>query len=99
MNDIDLYTYVYEQGKQILWTPIGNTTTPFIGNFNGNGYKIKNLKINSTENVVGLFGKNTGTIKNLVIDGVDVKGIDTVGAIVGQNDGIISKCNNSFRNI
>lgn len=52
-----------------LHTPIGTSSKPFSGIFDGNGYTISNLNITSstTENV-GLFGYvSGGTIKNVVI--------------------------------
>ena len=85
--DIDL--------KNEEWIPIGSVTKDhgFMGNFDGNGYTIKNLKITDTEltpdsdNYVyaGLFGVTEGTdaenqnyIKNLVIENVT---IETTGHI------------------
>ena len=54
------------------WTPIGNATTPYTGLFDGQNYKITNLKmtINEPSNSNGFFGviKNT-TVKNFSIDG------------------------------
>lgn len=46
--DIDL------GGKQ--WTPIGSNTKKFTGSFDGNGYAIHNLYIQSETNYIGLFG-------------------------------------------
>ena len=74
------------------WTPIGSAYTDhgFMGNFDGNGYAIKNLKMTKlvpdSDNYVyaGLFGVTEGTetqenyIKNLVIENVT---IDTKGHI------------------
>lgn len=75
MNDLDLR---YE-----LWTPIEN----FVGNFDGNGYKIKNLKIDlPNKNDVGLFAGNDNriTLMNVVIENVDIKGKDYVGGLAGK---------------
>ena len=46
--DIDL--------KEIDFTPIGTKEHPFTGTFDGNGHIIKNLKIDSKDDNVGLFG-------------------------------------------
>ena len=46
MNDIDLASF----GN---WTPIGNEGSGFIGVFNGNGYAIKNMTIDATDNSDG----------------------------------------------
>ncbi len=51
----DLYS------KANVWTPIGTETYPFNGEFDGNGYTISGLYINTTENNVGLFGYVAGT--------------------------------------
>ena len=74
------------------WTPIGSAYTDhgFMGNFDGNGYAIKNLKMTNltpdSDNYVyaGLFGVTEGTetqenyIKNLIIENVT---IETTGHI------------------
>lgn len=85
----------------------------FKGTFNGNGNYIKNLYINGMSDesnsygyVVGLFGANAGTIKNLNVTG-EVKGTMSnsksieestfgVGGIAGGNvdNGTIENCSN-----
>ncbi len=90
------------------WMPIGDEEAPFAGNFDGNGYAVKNLyvNINSSSTVyVGLFGYNKGSIKNLVIkDAVVIASISNakrgsnvfVGGIVGySSEGIITNCYNT----
>ena len=68
--------------------PIGNSTNKFQGTFNGNGHKISNLYINrETTDYVGLFGNTTGTIKNLIIDNVNVTGNNYVGGLSGYSNG------------
>lgn len=54
-NDIDLSTVDN-------WTPIGDGYA-FGGTFDGNGYTISNLKINTTNNPTGLFGWTTVRLK------------------------------------
>ena len=60
------------------WLPIGyfaetgdSEPIPFKGNFDGQGYRIYNLKISdTTQDYAGLFGSLHGaTIKNLTVDG------------------------------
>ena len=65
LNDIDL-----EGSDENQWTPINN----YAGTFDGNGYTISNLFIDSTEDNVGLFsnGASGAVIKNLAVHG-DVK--------------------------
>ena len=76
--DIDLAGY--------NWTPIGNATNDFIGNFDGNGKVVKNLTITNPAldedgyAYAGLFGVTEyNTIKNLTIENVN---ISTEGHIV-----------------
>jgi filamentous hemagglutinin family protein len=68
------------------WTPLGNTTTQFRGNFDGLGHTVENLTINRpTENYIGLFGYTDGaTIKNIGVTNVDITGDDMVGGLVGE---------------
>lgn len=73
------------------WTPIGNATNTFKGNFDGNGHTISNLKIsNAQADDVGLFGKTTDgkkntTIKNLTINNATVTGHKNVAAVAGNS--------------
>ena len=69
------------------WTPIGSATLDhgFCGNFDGNGYTIKNLKMTGLTPdadgfvYAGLFGVTEGAegqenyIKNLIIENVDIQ--------------------------
>ena len=49
-NEIDLSSFHN-------WIPIGDSEHPFTGSFDGNGFTIKNLKINSIgSDYAGLFG-------------------------------------------
>ena len=81
--DIDL--------ENALWTPIGQTgATEFKGTFDGQGYTIKNLNIDSSAQIgehysSGLFGwaESGVTIKNVNVDGATVKGNHNVAVIVG----------------
>lgn len=66
------------------WTPIGNSTNKFQGIFDGNGHTISNLKINSTNSYIGLFGYTTnGEIKNLNVHNADIDGRLGVGVVSG----------------
>ena len=68
--------------------------------FDGNGYKIANVKIN-TDNCAGIFAKNgaNGIIKNLNISNAEISSYLTeenlnvyIGGIAAYNQGIISNC-------
>ena len=81
--DIDL------TGKE--WTPIPGYT----GTFDGDGKTITGLTINkSTESNVGLFASifESGTVKNLTLDDVNITVGSNVGAIAGENMGFIENC-------
>lgn len=73
--------------------PLFTYEEPFTGTFDGDGYIIKNYQYESSENYVGLFRFNAGTIKNLTLDSsCSISGNAYVGAIAGQNNGRIYDC-------
>ncbi|MDD3174137.1 MAG: leucine-rich repeat protein [Herbinix sp.] len=89
-NDLDLSCYSN-------WVPIGKESQEglktFNGIFNGFNHTIYNLRINGFQNYQGLFGQNSGTIKNLIIDRAEVIGNDLVGILAGSStSGTISNC-------
>lgn len=68
------------------WTPIGNSTNKFMGNFDGGNFVISNLKTgDSATSHVGFFGytTNPAVIKNLTIHNADVEGDLYVGVVAG----------------
>ena len=80
-----------------LWSsgfaPIGyfnHGANPFTGTFNGNGYTVSNLNMNLSATHAGFFGTNDGTIENLGIVSGTVIGLQAVGGIAGENNGIIT---------
>ena len=76
------------------WIPIGEENSTFNGIFNGNDYKINNLKINLPEvEGIGLFGYITNSeIKNVSLDNVDING-KQAGSLIGFNkNGSINNC-------
>ena len=107
----DYGKYGYNGELKILLTSgkgfnmIGSTENDengFYGNFEGNGYMIRNLFINefmsegSDYKFYGLFSKNYGTITNLDIMG-SIKVISysnniLVGLVAGMNNGTIQNC-------
>ena len=72
------------------WTPIPN----YAGTFDGDGNTITGLAIKSTMDNVGLFAfiAESGTVKNLKLDKVNVTANSNVGAVAGQNRGTIENC-------
>lgn len=94
--DIDL-------NNETNWTPIGTVTNdgkdarPFKGTFDGDGYKITNLKVTGNSNNAGLFGYVDGAIiQNCNVTG-EVSGSSDVGGIVGNADGKTQILSCSFR--
>ncbi|MET3132027.1 filamentous hemagglutinin family protein [Oxalobacteraceae bacterium GrIS 1.11] len=70
------------------FTPLGDGGTPFSGLFNGLGHTISNLTVAQPgRDFVGLFGKNTGHISNLILDTVSATGMANVGGLVGYQTG------------
>ncbi|MCD8312944.1 MAG: hypothetical protein LUC24_02130, partial [Bacteroidales bacterium] len=66
------------------WTPIGTSSNPFSGTFDGGGHTVSNLTITGDNDYVGLFGYTTGgEVKNLTVENATVSGGDYVGAVVG----------------
>lgn len=84
------------------WTPIGTSSEPYTGTFDGNGHTVSGIYINTSENYQGLFGcigdinkSGTGTVKNLGIEDSWISGGDNVGGIAGYSIGSIEDCYNT----
>ena len=79
------------------FVPVGNSSTPFTGTFNGNNYTISNLFINlPSTNDVGLFGYTSGaSIENVGLVNANITGQNDVGALVGYNNNS-SSIDNSY---
>ncbi len=83
------------------WLPVGYFTEagdsepkPFKGNFDGQGYRVYNLKISdTTQDYAGLFGSIHGAvIENLTVDG-QVNARSKAAVLVGEaNDSTIKNC-------
>ncbi len=90
------------------WIPIGSCNVDngnfaqntadkkvFAGIFDGKGYTISGIYIDSNQNYVGLFGYNEGTIKNLKLKDSTIKSSKNyVGGIVAYNTGTMINCHN-----
>ena len=75
---------VGDSAKLHKWTPIGNSSVPFTGNFDGDGYTISGMFINTTSTHNGLFGNSSGTVQNLTIENSWVKGGKFTGGFIGN---------------
>lgn len=74
---------VGDSAKLHKWTPIGNSSVSFTGNFDGDGYTISGMFINTTSTHNGLFGNSSGTVQNLTIENSWVSGGKYTAGIVG----------------
>ena len=88
MNDIDLTQYIKTNSPTAGWIPIGKGGS-VMAQFDGCGFTVSGLWINSSEDYVGLFSNASGTtIKNLTVitaSGKKVKGGNYTGGIIGRN--------------
>ena len=90
-GDIDM------SGK--TWTPIGTSTNPFEGIFDGNGYIVSNLTMtnNNTYDQAGLIGYAlNATIRNVIVKDVTLYANKQMGAACGRIDvqtgGALTRC-------
>ena len=78
------------------WTPVGNNNIPYTGTFDGQGHTISGLYFKDSNTIyVGLFGYNSGTIKNVGVVDSYFCGNSFVGGVCGQNYGTITGCSNT----
>lgn len=80
-EDIDLTEFTN-------WEPIGSTSDPFSGTFDGQGYRIEgvNITTDSGDDELGLFGHtDNATIRDLHVHGtINASSSNFVGLLVGQ---------------
>lgn len=72
------------------WIPLGNSSTPFSGTFNGQGYTVSDItETSGTINNLGFFGVVTGTVENFGVETTltDSMNGGTSGGLVGTLDG------------
>ena len=89
--DIDL------TGKN--WTPIGTDyDNSYKGTFDGGGHTITGLTFTTNDEYAGLFGwlNRAGTVKNVVMEGVQITSHQiyggSIGGVVGYSWGTIENC-------
>ena len=90
-TDIDL------TGKD--WTPIGTDyDNSYKGTFDGGGHTITGLTFTTNDEYVGLFGwlNRAGTVKNVVMEGVQITSNQiyggSIGGVAGYSWGTIENC-------
>ena len=81
------------------WTPIGTDyDNSYKGTFDGGGHTITGLTFTTNDEYAGLFGRlnRAGTVKNVVMEGVQITSnqIDggSIGGVVGYSWGTIENC-------
>lgn len=84
---------VGDSTKLHKWTPIGNSSVAFTGNFDGDGHTVSGMFINTTSTHNGLFGNSSGTVQNLKVENSWVSGGSATAGIIGNLKG-----NGSLRN-
>ena len=79
------------------WTPIGTSSEPYTGTFDGNGHTVSGIYINTIEDYQGLFGYIGigGTVKDLGIEDSWISGGDNVGGIAGYSSWGMENCYNT----
>jgi hypothetical protein len=80
--------------------PVGNESQPFTGSFDGAGHAIVNLTVDRpAKRTTGLFGAtgNGSSVSNVSLDSATVTGAESVGALVGLNDGAVTGSNATAR--
>ncbi len=102
-NNIDLCGY--------NWTPIGTSSKKFAGEFDGQGFTIDNLYIESANTYLGLFGALTyasasasAIVQNLVLRGSivstrDATSTSNVGSVAGYAQSLASRPAIQIKNV
>lgn len=85
---------VGDSTKLHKWTPIGNSSVSFDGNFDGDGHSVSGMFINTTSTHNGLFGNSSGTVQNLVVENSWVQGGKYTAGIVGRSTGSVLNTKN-----
>jgi len=74
------------------WRPIGNEDISFNGTFDGDGFVVSGVYINTTNSYQGLFGNigSSGIVKNIGVIASLIEESDVAGGLAGYNFGTIS---------
>ncbi|WP_390621671.1 two-partner secretion domain-containing protein, partial [Campylobacter peloridis] len=95
INNIDFnndFKPEYMVGYGILKNGVYDWSNSFSSIFNGNGYTLSNIKLNTSKGeykdyYIGIFGSVIGgTIKNLKVKNVDITSYKSAGSIVGYSE-------------
>ncbi len=91
------------------WLPIGNSSNPFYGSFDGQGYSISDIYINRRSHFIGLFGliekgtlEEKASIKNLCVLNMNVTitgSYSSIGILCGKMDASYVKVEIPIENV
>ena len=74
-----------------MWVPIGTSSSPFKGNFDGNGYTVSGIYYKGDSSNVGFFGFVTdATVKGLNIENSFFDAYKNVGSVIGRATGSLT---------
>ena len=95
MNDIDAdLAREWDDGKG--FTPIGDPSDPFLGNFDGRGNVVQNLFIERENITIGLFGavgedgSGSGIVEDLGVSNAEYRGSGDIGGDIGGVIGLLA---------
>lgn len=83
---------IHLEGMNNSWLSIGyynseEDSFAFRGTFDGAGFIISGINIQSEDEYIGFFGYNRGIVKNVKLVNTQVSGRNYVGGIIGRNEG------------
>lgn len=94
LNDTSSFENWPQEPPEYLWEPVGRLGNSFSGVFDGNGYIVSGMYINTEaflsgdyyQQNYGLFADVTGTVRNLTVEQsyVRVNGACNLGLVAGQ---------------
>ena len=90
-----------EENLNYPWNPIGNLRIQYEGIFDGDGHTITNLKVvkylpgeNKNVGFIG-FVADGGIVRNVGLKDGSTEGSESVGGVVGRNQGTVTNCYNT----
>ena len=100
----DWANYSQDKARPTTQPPIGTSESPFKHTYDGGCFRIEGAPLaEQSGDCIGLFGRSSGTLKNIVLladdtaqavgfkDGVHTAGA-CAGALIGWNDGHVENC-------
>jgi len=89
-------TYATPTEQFVRFDPVGGSSEPFTGSFDGQGNAIRDLVVTRpTESTTGVFGSSEGTVEDVTLANTTVTGFSEVGGLVGFNSGTVTSASAS----